>query len=295
MKDIINAIIQGIIQGLTEFLPVSSDGHLSIYQHFSKSVVGEGMGNSMFMTVMLHLGTLIAVFVVFRKKINELLYEAFSMLIDIFKGKFTWRGMSPTRRMVVMLLISLFPLVIVLPFKDFIEGLAEDADIFVEGFCFLFTSVLLFLAVGASGKGSKKNKIGTRDALVIGSFQALAPMPGISRSGSTISSALFCGIDRETAVQFSFIMGIPAILAANILDIKEAVEAKESINLLPLIIGIIIAAIVGFFAIKLIELLIKKNKFIIFAVYTLILGILVICEATFELFAGKNIIEYLAG
>ena len=137
---ILEAILQGIVQGLTEFLPVSSSGHLSLFQHFF-GLDGE---NAVTMTIILHLGTLVAVFVAFWDKIKKLILEAFRMLGDIFMGKFKWKTMNTERRMIMMIIVSILPLFGFYIFKDFFDNLASDEDIIVEGFAFLYTSALLF-------------------------------------------------------------------------------------------------------------------------------------------------------
>ena len=139
---IINAIFQAIIQGLTEFIPVSSSGHLSLYQHFTGNS-GEG---ALFFSAILHLGTLVAVFVAFRKTIWDMIKELGVMIKDIFTGKFTLKNMNPPRRMIVMIIVSCFCLVPFLPFKGWFEGIAEDSSIFAEGLCFLYTSAILFMS-----------------------------------------------------------------------------------------------------------------------------------------------------
>ena len=147
---ILEAIIQGIIQGLTEFLPVSSSGHLSLYQHFTGNS-GEG---ALLFSAILHLGTLVAVFVAFRKTIWEMLKELVFMVRDIFTGKFKWSEMNGPRRAIIMMIISLLMLIPFYIFKDFFAGISEDSDISIEGLCFLYTSVILFIS-DRCVKGSK--------------------------------------------------------------------------------------------------------------------------------------------
>ena len=138
----INAILQAIIQGITEFLPVSSSGHLSLYQHFTGN---SGEGALMFSAI-LHLGTLIAVLAVFRMQIFALFMEALQLIKDIFTGRFTFKNMEPTRRLLFMFIISTAVLIPFYIFKDFFESFSEDASIFVEGICFLYTAAILFMA-----------------------------------------------------------------------------------------------------------------------------------------------------
>lgn len=290
----INAILQGIVQGVTEFLPISSSGHLSLFQHFT-GVSGEG---SLLFTVLLHLGTLVAVFLVYYKTIAALVIELFQMIGDIFTGKFKWKAMSHNRRMLVMLIISCLPLILlVVPvggksLKDVLAPLSEDNDIMVEGFCFLFTSCLLFFATWASKNQKSRPLVHTRQAVTIGFAQLLAAgFPGISRSGSTISAGMVCGVEKEYMVRYSFILGIPAILAANIFEVSDAVHTGEKLSIGIALAGILTALIVGIIAIKVLEWLVKKDKLYIFAIYCLALGVLVIAEGLFEKMAGQTVFQ----
>ena len=288
--NIFEAIMQGIIQGLTEFLPVSSSGHLSLYQHFTGNS-GEG---ALLFSAVLHLGTLVAVFTAFRKTIWELIKELGFMIKDIFTGKFKWKEMNPPRRAIIMMIISLLMLIPFYIFKDFFEGVSEDSDIIVEGICFLYTATILFLS-DRCVKGNKKfGDITVKNAVTVGAFQGVALLPGVSRSGSTISGGLFCGFERETAVQYSFILGIPAILGGCHLQVKDAVDQKAmDIEPLNFAVGFIVSAIVGICAIKMVNWLVKSDKFKIFAVYTLILGVVVIGIGIFEHAVGMNLVDYL--
>ena len=288
--NIFEAIMQGIIQGLTEFLPVSSSGHLSLYQHFTGNS-GEG---ALLFSAVLHLGTLVAVFTAFRKTIWELIKELGFMIKDIFTGKFKWKEMNPPRRAIIMMIISLLMLIPFYIFKDFFEGVSEDSDIIVEGICFLYTATILFFS-DRCVKGNKKfGDITVKNAVTVGAFQGVALLPGVSRSGSTISGGLFCGFERETAVQYSFILGIPAILGGCLLQVKDAVDQKAmDIEPLNFAVGFIVSAIVGICAIKMVNWLVKSDKFKIFAVYTLILGVVVIGIGIFEHAVGMNLVDYL--
>ncbi len=293
---IFEGILQGILQGLTEFLPVSSSGHLSLFQHF----FGLDGKSAVTMTIVLHLGTLVAVFIAFWGKIKDLIFEAFRLLGDIFTGKFKWKTMNPERRMIMMIIISILPLFGFYIFKDFFEKLGSDSDILVEGFAFLYTSALLFLSAkvgaqnetGAHYAAVKKRTAGETTvpaALTIGVFQGIALVPGISRSGSTISAALFTGMKREDAVEYSFILGIPVIFAGALVEFGDASSAEISANILPLLIGFAAAAVSGYFAIRLIKMLIVNDKFRIFAWYTLALGIVVIGLGLYENINGTRI------
>jgi undecaprenyl-diphosphatase len=269
---IFDAIIQGIIQGLTEFLPVSSSGHLALYQHY----FGEFESSGLFFSAILHLGTLLATFIAFRKDIIALLKEAGSMIADLFKGKLFKTKMNPERRMIVMLIISCLVLVPCIPLKDTIE-MVSTTYMIALGCLFLYTSFILFLS-DKCVKGTKTaGDITWKNALTVGIFQAIALFPGVSRSGSTISGGLFSGFTRDTAVKYSFILGMPTILAGCLLEFKDAISESEQFgSVLPYIVGFAVSAVVGICAIKMVNWIVKSNKFTIFSIYTLLLGLTII-------------------
>ena len=188
-----------------------------------------------------------------------------------------------------MYIISTAVLIPFYIFKGFFEGFAEDSSIFAEGICFLYTAALLFMA-DMSDKGTKRTvDLKYRDAVRIGFFQAIALLPGVSRSGSTISAGIFSGLRREDAVSYSFILGIPAILGGGVVELVGGIKEGSGAKVLPCIVGVIIAAIVGFLAIKLVQWLIKTDKFKIFYIYTAALGAVVIIISIIEMLMGKPI------
>lgn len=273
----ISAVFQAIIQGLTEFLPVSSSGHLSLYQHFTGNS-GEG---ALLFSAILHLGTLFAVFIAFWDTIWDLICEFCRMVKDICRREFSFKEMNGDRRAVLMVILSTAVLIPFYIFKDFFEGFAEDSTIFAEGICFLYTAAILYLA-DKCPKGEKKlGNITVRDSVFVGFFQSIALLPGVSRSGSTISAGLFSGFERETAVKYSFILGIPAILGGCLVEVKDAVKTDMSFSW-TYILGFVIAAVVGICAIKMVNWLVKTDKFKIFSYYTGALGCIVIIVSIFE-------------
>ena len=283
---IFDAVMQGIIQGLTEFLPISSDGHLSIYQHFTGNY-GE---SALIFTLMLHLGTLIAVFITYRQTIGQLIAEGFSMIYDLFKGRLFKVKPSNNRKMIYMLILTTLPLFGFVLIKDFITSFAEDSDIIVEGLCFLFTATMLFLAAKCVKGRKGPREMTVVDALIIGVFQGLAILPGVSRSGSTISSGLLLGYSKDYMVTYSFILSIPAILGACVLDIPEIIAAGMVYSWPVIIAGLISSALIGFVAIKLIRYLVVNDKFIIFSYYTFILGTVVFLIGLAERFLNFKFI-----
>lgn len=281
---IIKAIILGIVQGVTEFLPISSSGHLSLFQHFL-NVDGEG---SLLFSVLLHLGTLIAVFIVFHKTIFELIVDAFGLVKDILTGKFNFKQLQGKKKMLVMFVFSCIPLLLLLipvgndlKLMDVLGGLSEDDSILVEGFCFLFTGFLLLTSTYISKKKTLNREVNTLDAFAVGLAQVFAAgFPGISRSGSTISTGMICGVSKEYMVEYSFILGIPAIIVANAVELKDAVETGAQLELLPTIVGVIVAAVVGVACIKLLQWILKKDMWKYFGFYCLVIGIFtIICSA----------------
>lgn len=262
---ILDAIFQAIIQGLTEFLPVSSSGHLKLYQAITGQTVEEGT----FLLVILHLGTLVAVCIAFRDTIWALLKEFFALIKDIFTGKFKWKDMNPDRRMLIMLFISL---VLLVPFY-LIKDVFENISLPILGVCFLFTSIELFFASRIRSGKKTAGDITVKDAVVIGLFQCIALFPGVSRSGSTISGGLFSGLEKETAVRYSFVLGIPAILGGCLVELKDVLEGTITVNIPAAVIGFIVAAVVGILAINLVRWLIRSDNFIVFSIYTLLVSI----------------------
>ena len=277
---ILKAIILGIVQGITEFLPISSSGHLSLFQHF----LGVGGEGSLLFSVLLHLGTLIAVFIVFYKTIFELVIEAFDLIKDIFTGKFKFKKLQGKKKMLVMFVFSCIPLLFLLipvgndmKLMDYLGGFSEDDSILLEGICFLVTGVLLLTSTFISKKKTLTREVNTLDAFAIGIAQAFAAgFPGISRSGSTISTGMICGVSKSNMVEYSFILGIPAILVANIVEFKDAVETGAEIEILPTIIGVAVAAVVGVLCIKLLQWILKKDAWKYFGYYCLIIGVITV-------------------
>ncbi len=288
---ILEAIIQGIIQGATEFLPVSSSGHLSLFQHFT-GVTGD---EAVFTTIALHIGTLVAVFIAFRKKIWALILEFFAIIKDIFTGRFSFKVGSGNRRMILMIIVSILPLFIFYIFKDFFTAVSSDSDIIAEGICFLYTAVILTIGDRTAKKNAEKGiektagETTAADALVIGFFQGVALLPGVSRSGSTISAGMMTGLKREDAVEYSFILGIPVILAGALSELLD-ISGGMTFEAVPLLIGMAVAAVSGYFAIRLINWLMKTDRFRIFAVYTFILGLVVIGVGIYEHVTGTPVV-----
>ncbi len=274
---IIEAIILGIIQGLAEFLPISSSGHLAIAKFFF------GFENSSIsFDVFLHLGTLIAVFAVFYKDIFELIKEFFGICADIIFNFVTllsgkkkpFRKIIGTayRRFVVLVIVSTIPTAIIgVLIKDLVEESA--ATLIVPGICLLVTAVMLFVSDMLKDGNKDEKNTSWWNALFIGVCQGIATMPGISRSGTTITAGLVCGLKRDFVVKYSFLMSIPAILGAVVLEIPDMKEDLASTPVMCYVAGVIASAIVGYLCIKAMLVIVKKKKFKYFAYYCAVVGL----------------------
>lgn len=282
LLSILDGVWQGILQGLTEFLPVSSSGHLSIYQHLT----GQSGEVGLMFSVFLHFGTLIAVFIAFRQTICRVIVSFFRLVGKLFRGKLRLHEMDGYERMTALLVIGLIPMIFAYFIKDFYESFSTDNSLLVEGICFVATAVLLYASTRLAKESKSIEQTSPSDALIVGCVQAIAPLPGLSRSGSTISAGLLCGLERPLAVEFSFILGAPVVLAANLLELKDALTTEETFEAVPLLVGIAVSAAVGFLAIKLVQWLIRADHFRVFAWYTLAVGLLCIGISIYETVSG---------
>ena len=271
--DILKAVILGIVQGLTEFLPVSSSGHLVLLQKLM------GIDEpALFFDTMLHLGTLTAVFIVLRRDIWALLKRPFQRLTGL------------------VILATLPTIAIALAIKDFVEQAFHTGDYI--GYGFLVTSALLLAAEALAARpGARRQEKDMTwvDAVLIGTLQGAAIMPAVSRSGSTIAGALSRRLDRDFAARFSFLMSIPAILGAAVLQAKDFIGDQDALastigasgsgtagmGLLGVIAGTVAAAAVGVFAVTLMLKIIRTGTLRVFSLYTAVLGILILADQFF--------------
>lgn len=256
------AMLLGLVQGLCEFLPVSSSGHLLLLQRMFG--VSEG---AMFFTVMLHLATLIAVLLVYWKKVRYMI-------------------LHPISKPVGMLLLAIVPTVIIAvlfkkvgPFETFYAN--AEAGKYL-GYCFLLTTLILVLSDRISAKrrrGRSIMKMQAGDALLIGAMQGIGVLPGVSRSGSTIGGALFAGLDRRAAADFSFLLSIPAIVGGALIEIPDAIrEGVGDIKWYCVLLGMLVAFGTGYFAIRVMLRVIKGKKLWGFGIYTAVLGVFVLLD-----------------
>ena len=260
---LLNAFLLGIVQGVAEFLPISSSGHLSIAQNLLNLGV-EGT-DDVFFDVLLHLGTLVAVFAAYWEDIRDMILEFFHMIGDVAHGTVP-RSVPPARRLILLIIVGTLPLFVILPFRRMVEALYSNT--FFVGGALLATGLLLF-ACDRIRKGRKTEKSATLlDVLAVGAGQAIATCPGISRSGMTISMGCFRGMERRFAVRFAFLLSIPAVLGANILQIGDVVETGIDVKLLPAyLLGVAAAAVSGYLSIRLVRMVASQGRFGIFASY----------------------------
>ena len=266
----LTAFLLGLIQGVAEFLPISSSGHLAIAQN----LLGLESAGSVpeFFDVLLHLGTLIAVFAAYWKDICEMVVEFFRGIGDL-AHRSTPSPVPPARRLILLIIVGTLPLFAVLPIRKAVQGLGDNM-VFV-GAALIVTGFLLFLCDRVR-KGRKTERSATwADALLVGVGQAVATLPGVSRSGMTITAGCFVGYERTFAVRFSFLLSIPAVLGANILSIGDAVKAGINGAEVPMyLVGVVTAAVVGYLCIRLLKYVADKGRFGAFAYYCWAVGIL---------------------
>lgn len=252
---IIEGIILGIVQGATEFFPISSSGHLAIIQNIFNLKIPVAFD------VALHIGTLIVIFIVFFKDIIKIIKDFFTFNFKTREGKLA----------LYIILASIITAIIGFSFRNLFKSFFYNLSII--SLALIFTGLILLLT---KLKKSQKKRINWFDSLLIGAAQGIALIPGISRSGATISTGKFLGIKKQELIKFSFIVSIPSIIGAMIFEFKEL---SFKINFLPIIFGVITSIIIGYIALKLLIRIIKKNKFHYFAYYCLTLGLaLLICS-----------------
>lgn len=275
--ELLKAVVLGLIQGVAEFLPISSSGHLAIFKHVLDFETDTGL----LFDVLLHLGTLAAVFVAFRKDIFELIKEGFSIIGQFFKSLFRycfkkagWQPVvtTPYRRFVMLVIVSTIPTGIMgILLSDAIN--AASATLIVPGLLLLINGVQLLISDRLPDGTKTETDVSYTRAAVVGTAQGIATFPGISRSGTTITACLACGFSREFAVKYSFIMSIPAILGALVLELLDAsslVLAKADV--VNYLVGTIIAGVVGYVCIKTMLVIVRGKKFKYFAYYCFAMG-----------------------
>ena len=271
--DIIHAIIIGLVQGLTEFLPISSSGHLVLIPHLI------GFESNLVFDTVLHVGTLLAIFICFWEDIVKIIKAFFDSLADIPKGKLVPNiRKDDYKKLAWLLIIGNIPAGIIgILLKDYFE--AAFSNVLMVGIFLLVTGGILYSSEWVAslieeGQRRGMDKLTLKDSLIIGLAQAFAILPGISRSGSTIGTGLFLGLKRDLVAEYSFLLSIPAVAGAAVLQIKDITTIDISAS--ALIAGFLTAAISGYFAIKVVMTLIQNKSLKIFAYYCWVIGIIAI-------------------
>lgn len=284
---LIESIILGIVQGIAEFLPISSSGHLAIFKKiFGLSEVG------LTYDILLHAGTLVAVFIVYWNDIWKLIKEGVGIIIDACKniGIFFSRNIGRNevdyiqvigtsyRKFVMLIIVSTIPTGIIgLVFKKVFN--LDNPSIIIPGIGLLITGLILFVVDDLPAGKKTPKEMTYKNAIIIGISQGIATLPGISRSGTTLTVGVLNGLDRKFAIKYSFIMSIPAILGACVLDIKDMFAPENAISgtqLTYYLVGAVVAAVVGFICIKTLLVLYKNRKMKYFSYYCFIVGIIAI-------------------
>lgn len=279
---LLQAILMGIIQGLTEFLPVSSSGHLALF----KILFGVETDTGILYDVLLHVGTLIAICLVYYKDVGKMIVEgcgiirdAFFNLVIFFRNKILheaepYRHIVNTgyRKFVMLIIVSTIPTGVIGFFGKDVVTMASEILI-VPGICLIVTAILLFIADRTKDGDKLPKSVTYTNAFGVGIAQGIATLPGLSRSGTTITACLLSGYQRNFAVKYSFIMSIPAILGALVLELTDLKSISvTSTEIVYYIIGMVIAAVVGFICIKTMLVIVRRKKFTGFAIYCLVIG-----------------------
>ena len=271
------AIILGLVQGLAEFLPISSSGHLALLQQW----FGIQEDKVLLFAVLLHVGTLISVFIVYWRDIAELIVELFLTIKDLCTGKGLRLQERPVRKLGIMIIVATIPTGIIgILFNDLFDSLYNS--IIPIGIGLIITGFLLVMAerMGASNRGIEQMNF--RNALFIGTVQGIAICPGISRSGSTLFGSLICNLDRKFAVKFVFLISIPSILGSAVMEAPAALESGfDMAQLGPVLVGMIVAAVSGLIAIKPMIKIVSDKKLNYFSYYVWALGLIVTCYGIF--------------
>ena len=271
------AVILGLVQGLAEFLPISSSGHLALLQQW----FGIDENKVLLFAVLLHVGTLISVFIVYWKDIWELIVELCLTIKDLCTGKGLRLEERPVRKLGVMIIVATIPTAIIgLLFNDLFDKLYTS--VLPVGIGLIITGFLLILAERTGNSNRGIEKMNFRNALFIGTVQGIAICPGISRSGSTLFGSLICNLDRKFAVKFVFLISIPSILGSAVMEAPDAIKAGiDMAQLGPVLVGMAVAAVSGLVAIKTMIKIVSDKKLSYFSYYVWVLGAAVVLYSNF--------------
>lgn len=269
MSYLMSAVL-GFVQGVAEFLPISSSGHLTLLQYFFGMPEPDQLFN-----ILLHFATLLAVCIYYFQDVVEMIEEFFRGIAALFSRRSSHGNPPEARRLVLLVIVGTLPLFVVMLIKDQVEALGSS-PVFVSC-ALLVTGCVLFLSDRMAGGRKTARNATLKDVLLVGVAQGCATIPGLSRSGCTISAGMAVGFDRKFAVRYSFLMSLPAVLGATILEVKDVFSAEGGSpeGMLPkYLLGMVIAGVVGYFSIRLVNLLASKGKFGAFAYYCWAAGLI---------------------
>ena len=272
---IFEALVLGFVQGATEFLPISSSGHLVIMETLFGITE-----NNLALTIILHMGTFLAIIAAYPKAVLNLLKEFFLMLFDLIRLKGLNLKKSKYRYYIIFIVIGTIPAGIVgVLFDDVIE--ATFSQIYVVAITLFITGFILLIGEKV-GKNNIKpiEQLGAGKSFIVGLFQMCAILPGISRSGTTMTGGLICGLEKEEALEFSFLLALPAILGSLVLKIGDVMRMIGDVSPAPIMVGFFTALIVGYLSIKLFNLIVKKGSLLYFSVYCWIIGLILVMNIT---------------
>jgi undecaprenyl-diphosphatase len=271
--NILEAIVLGIIQGLTEFLPISSTGHLTVAGKFMNLISAEHPEHWTAFIAIIQLGTLLAVLIYFWKDIISIIKDFFQ---DNLIRRVKYSEQKINSKLGWLIIVGTIPVVIIgLAFKDAIEG-ALTKNLYVIAISLIALALILALAEKVAKFKKDLENITIIDSIVIGIAQALALIPGSSRSGTTITAGLFVGLKRETAARFSFLMSIPAVFASGVLQLYEAIAFVDNAMILNLFVATIVSGISGYLAIDFLLKYLRKNSTFLFVYYRIALGLIIL-------------------
>lgn len=264
---ILEAVFYGLLQGIAEFLPISSSGHLALAHNF----FGTEGSDYLAFDILLHVATLLAVAIVYHKELLLVIKGFFTLCGKLFSGKLKQSPLDFGERLFLMLCLATVPLVPAAVLSDYVE--AVNGTSWLIGLLLIFNGSMLYVSDRlAKGKLTLENA-GWKRPFLIGCVQMIGVLPGISRSGSTITGGRLCGLTREDAVRFSFLMSVPAILGASVLELPDFFASGiDSALVLPCIVGSVTALVVGLGAIKLLQFFSQKKGFTVFSIYTVLIG-----------------------
>ena len=265
---ILEAVFYGLLQGVAEFLPISSSGHLALAHNFFGA---EDMEYLAF-DILLHLATLLAVFIMYRKEVLQVIVGFFTLMGKLFSGKLKKEPLSFGEKLFLMLCIATIPLVPMVILADYVEAI--NGISWIIGLLLIFNGFMLWFSDRLEQGKIQLENAGWLRPLLVGCVQLLGVFPGISRSGSTITGGRLCGFTREDAVRFSFLMSMPAILGACVLELPDFfAQGMASELVVPCLAGSLTALAVGLGAIKLLQFFARKKGFTVFSVYTVLIGV----------------------